>query len=90
MCKVCGYVYEGDELPADYKCLLCGAGPEYFRQERLICGEKKWENSGEKPEFLLAKWKKPCYHILVNPHSFGSPVGAARLAGGRRRLGGTN
>lgn len=33
VCKVCGYVYEGDELPADYKCPLCGAGPEYFRQE---------------------------------------------------------
>ena len=33
VCKVCGYVYEGDELPADYKCPLCGAGAEYFRQE---------------------------------------------------------
>ena len=32
VCKVCGYVYEGDELPADYKCPLCGAGAEYFRQ----------------------------------------------------------
>lgn len=33
VCKVCSYVYEGDELPADYKCPLCGAGAEYFRQE---------------------------------------------------------
>lgn len=33
VCKVCGYVYEGDELPVDYKCPLCGAGAEYFRQE---------------------------------------------------------
>ena len=33
VCKVCGYVYEGDELPADYKCPLCGAGAEYFQQE---------------------------------------------------------
>ena len=32
VCKVCGYVYAGDELPADYKCPLCGAGAEYFRQ----------------------------------------------------------
>ncbi|MCI9670304.1 MAG: flavin reductase [Lawsonibacter sp.] len=23
VCKVCGYVYEGDELPADYICPLC-------------------------------------------------------------------
>ena len=33
VCKVCGYVYEGDGLPEDYKCPLCGAGAEYFRQE---------------------------------------------------------
>ena len=33
VCKVCGYVYEGDSLPEDYKCPLCGAGADYFRQE---------------------------------------------------------
>ena len=30
VCKVCGYVYEGDALPEDYKCPLCGAGAQYF------------------------------------------------------------
>lgn len=33
VCKVCGYVYEGDTLPEDYKCPLCGAGAAYFREE---------------------------------------------------------
>ena len=33
VCKVCGYIYEGGALPEDYKCPLCGAGAEYFRQE---------------------------------------------------------
>ena len=33
VCKVCGYVYEGGTLPEDYKCPLCGAGAEYFREE---------------------------------------------------------
>ena len=23
VCKICGYVYEGDPLPADYVCPLC-------------------------------------------------------------------
>lgn len=23
-CKICGYIYEGAELPADYECPLCG------------------------------------------------------------------
>ena len=31
-CKVCGYIYEGDELPADYVCPLCHKGPEYFEE----------------------------------------------------------
>lgn len=29
-CKICKYVYEGSELPADYSCPLCGHGPEDF------------------------------------------------------------
>ena len=33
VCKVCGYVYEGDTLPEDYKCPLCGAGAAYFQAE---------------------------------------------------------
>ena len=32
VCKVCGYVYEGDELPADYVCPLCKHGPEDFER----------------------------------------------------------
>ena len=30
VCKVCGYVYEGDELPEDYICPLCKHGAEDF------------------------------------------------------------
>lgn len=30
VCKVCGYVYYGDTLPDDFKCPLCGVGPENF------------------------------------------------------------
>ena len=32
-CKVCGYVYEGDELPEDYTCPLCGAPATAFEEE---------------------------------------------------------
>ncbi|MDO5298916.1 MAG: MBL fold metallo-hydrolase [Clostridia bacterium] len=31
-CTVCGYVYEGDSLPADYTCPLCGVGADKFEQ----------------------------------------------------------
>ena len=33
VCKICGYVYEGDELPADFICPLCKHGAADF--ERL-------------------------------------------------------
>jgi len=30
VCSVCGYVYEGDEMPDDYICPLCKHGKEVF------------------------------------------------------------
>lgn len=32
VCKICGYIYEGDELPADFICPLCKHGPEDFEK----------------------------------------------------------
>ena len=31
-CQVCGYIYEGEELPTDYTCPLCGVGPDKFTE----------------------------------------------------------
>ena len=30
VCKICGYVYEGEELPADFVCPICKHGAEDF------------------------------------------------------------
>ncbi len=30
VCSICGYIYEGDELPADFVCPLCSHGAEFF------------------------------------------------------------
>ena len=32
VCSVCGYVYEGEELPKDFVCPLCKHGPEVFEK----------------------------------------------------------
>ena len=32
VCPVCGYVYEGEEMPADYKCPLCKCPGEKFKE----------------------------------------------------------
>lgn len=30
VCQVCGYIYEGDEIPADYQCPICKQGVDQF------------------------------------------------------------
>ncbi|MDY3281640.1 MBL fold metallo-hydrolase [Dysosmobacter sp.] len=32
VCKICGYVYEGDALPADFVCPICKRGAEDFQE----------------------------------------------------------
>lgn len=32
VCKICGYVYEGDELPEDFVCPLCKHGADDFEE----------------------------------------------------------
>ena len=39
VCKICGYVYEGAELPADFVCPLCKHGPDDF--EHVVPEAKK-------------------------------------------------
>jgi rubrerythrin len=39
VCSVCGYVYEGDELPADFKCPICKADASKFTKQE---GEMTW------------------------------------------------
>ena len=33
VCSICGYVYEGEELPLDYKCPKCGVPRELFERK---------------------------------------------------------
>ncbi len=33
VCQVCGYVYEGENVPEDYKCPICGVGPDRFKEQ---------------------------------------------------------
>jgi len=43
-CTVCGYIYEGDEMPDDYVCPLCRHGKEDFVElPPKSANAKKWE-----------------------------------------------
>lgn len=33
VCTACGYIYYGDELPADFKCPVCGVDASYFKKQ---------------------------------------------------------
>lgn len=33
VCSICGYVYEGESLPADFKCPICGAPASKFQEQ---------------------------------------------------------
>lgn len=39
VCQICGYVYEGTELPADYRCPICKAPASKFTKQE---GEMSW------------------------------------------------
>lgn len=32
ICDVCGYIYEGDVLPADFICPVCGVDATHFSE----------------------------------------------------------
>ncbi len=33
VCTICGYIYEGDNLPSDFTCPKCGVGAELFEKK---------------------------------------------------------
>jgi len=39
VCSVCGYVFEGEALPADFTCPICKAPAEKFIEQK---GEMSW------------------------------------------------
>ena len=39
VCQICGFVYEGDNLPEDYKCPVCKAPASKFTKQE---GEMSW------------------------------------------------
>ncbi len=55
VCSICGYVYEGDEVPDDFICPLCNHGKEDFRplgaaaeKKEEVKAEVKTENNSSK------------------------------------------
>ena len=58
-CKICGYVYEGEELPSDFVCPTCNHGPDDF--EKIEGSTKSEKTEGGK---TMKKWVcKVCGYV---------------------------
>ena len=44
VCPVCGYVYEGDEIPEGFKCPVCGVDGSKFKvmEEGKLAAEHEY------------------------------------------------
>lgn len=57
VCSVCGYVYDGDTLPADFICPLCKHDASYF--ERRDANENKETNQEKGEKNMTRKYVCP-------------------------------
>lgn len=72
VCDICGYVYEGEELPEDFYCPLCKGGKEHFSEEKpkvkkFVCDVCGYVYEGEElPEdFKCPVCKVGSEHFIV-------------------------
>ncbi len=68
ICQICGYVYEGDTLPEDFKCPVCGKPASDFKQ---AASETKEE---EKPRGYICKVCGFIYESEDLPEDFKCPI----------------
>jgi rubredoxin/flavin reductase (DIM6/NTAB) family NADH-FMN oxidoreductase RutF len=68
VCRICGYVYEGEDLPADFVCPVCKHGAEAF--EPLDASQNKQKENITKGETAM---KYECVCGYVYDESVGDP-----------------
>ena len=68
VCRICGYVYEGDELPKDFICPICKHGVEAFEcKEENKVGNKNIKAVPKKHEKLTKRYYCPsCGNLEEN------------------------
>ena len=77
VCPVCGYVYEGDELPEGFKCPICGVSGEKFQVvegDMYLCMARIAHREGY-PEIGLY-WEKAAYEEAEHAAKFAELLGS--------------
>ena len=65
VCTICGYIYEGDQVPDDYLCPLCKHGKEFFvpveekKTKKWVCTVCGYIHEGDAPPETCPLCKVP-------------------------------
>lgn len=64
VCSICGYVYEGEQVPDDYLCPLCKHGKEFFalvedKPKKWVCTVCGYIHEGDAPPEICPVCKVP-------------------------------
>ena len=65
VCTICGYIYEGDQVPDDYLCPLCKHGKEFFvpaeenKPKKWVCTVCGYIHEGDTPPAICPICKVP-------------------------------
>jgi nitric oxide dioxygenase len=73
ICKVCGYIYEGDELPSDFICPICGVGADMFEElkENNLFSKFKVFNKVKENDVVTSFYLTPVDKKALKTHKAG-------------------
>lgn len=84
ICKVCGYIYEGEELPKDFICPICGVGTEMFEElkENNLFSKFKVFNKVKENDVVTSFYLTPVDKKALKTHKAGQFISIKPISTG--------
>jgi nitric oxide dioxygenase len=84
ICKVCGYIYEGEELPKDFICPICGVGVEMFEElkENNLFSNFKVFNKVKENDVVTSFYLTPVNKKALKTHKAGQFISIKPISTG--------
>lgn len=84
VCKVCGYIYEGEELPKDFVCPICGVGAEMFEElkDNDLFSKFKIFNKVKENDVVTSFYLKPVDKKVLKTHEAGQFISIKPISTG--------
>ena len=86
ICKVCGYIYEGEELPKDFICPICGVGVEMFEElkENNLFSNFKVFNKVKENDVVTSFYLTPVNKKALKTHKAGQFISIKPISTGNK------